>query len=1105
MKKKFLLAPLLLQPILLFGALEPVALQQMNQLYATAELNFQSGKIKESRELLKKLQALPGYSELNEQDRTEISLRLAEDHFLLDENKELQPLLENLLSQQLPNESLVRAILLKAELSKKEGKAEEAFFLLTQLDKKVPQAQWPSKGRALLQELSLSSSQLYQETLLKGERLFEAGLYGEAAPSFKKILEASLIGIFPESLRCDDNKAPLAAKIHYRLAQAYYLAEEYPKAIALLTDENLKPTFAYRCAELDALICNEIYLLGLSYKKNGQYGEAISSFKRYQKQAPKASLPQFDAATYEIALCQFKCQRFNDAEELLSHLDNLPIDKELRIKARLILVRIEMQRKKYEEANALLDSLAKKVSDSSPLKQELSFLKGEVAFELQNYSKAALYLEQSLALKKQTSSEWNSEALYHLGWSYLKMTEDPSLGKNSQTHLFGEAEKTFQQLLENTKLAPQEQERGQMALAQTYLRKGRLLHEEQAYEQAEELLATDNGTFSLESKAQALILRAEAIKSFEQRNLIYKELTSSRYSSTSFWKQGLYLRAINLLEQSEQTADAKDAAALAKEAGLLFEKTAELFKESDPRKAALSLKYQADILAKEGTSDSLKNSLVLYLNLTTPPLINYIKEPAELYYRIGEAAFRLEVARPPRPVNCADGLINDRCAAAGRDGLATSPDQNGLATLGGMQALEHVLTDYPHSKFAPEALFLLGTFQFQQTRYAEAKKSFLSLVDQYKDSAHAGDSLFWAAEAANRLSEGEEAVRALRQRVYTDYPLSAYAAEAYFGCYSYSDYLKHQPQAIAHLEKMKELFPQSPFLGNALFLLGLDLRQEKSSSEGEGRKKDLMASIQDFEASVQLLDTCFEQGTIPLEQQNYFLSVRYRSLLEAALTNLQVAEETTGAKRQIYLGYGEALFDRIIEELEHPHTPMMTTFSQSKSGDSLLEEALFGLAQIHIKAGRDLAAEQLLDVLLERHAAKSTDRNYLLSRVWFELGRMAMRRQDYELALQAFDHAERTGKRPILSSEQRLELWIQQSFCYRALGRYEEAMTALSKVINDDAISATRVRAMYLRAEIYQEQERPELAIRQLEATAKKGGEWAEKAKAKLASDYGYQ
>jgi hypothetical protein len=44
---------------------------------------------------------------------------------------------------------------------------------------------------------------------------------------------------------------------------------------------------------------------------------------------------------------------------------------------------------------------------------------------------------------------------------------------------------------------------------------------------------------------------------------------------------------------------------------------------------------------------------------------------------------------------------------------------------------------------------------------------------------------------------------------------------------------------------------------------------------------------------------------------------------------------------------------------------------------------------------------------------------------------------------------------------------------------------------------------MFLRSEIYVLQGRHELARKQLEATSKKGGEWAIKAKEKLDKDYG--
>ena len=69
--------------------------------------------------------------------------------------------------------------------------------------------------------------------------------------------------------------------------------------------------------------------------------------------------------------------------------------------------------------------------------------------------------------------------------------------------------------------------------------------------------------------------------------------------------------------------------------------------------------------------------------------------------------------------------------------------------------------------------------------------------------------------------------------------------------------------------------------------------------------------------------------------------------------------------------------------------------------------------------------------------------------------------------------------------------------------RYDDAIMVLSKVVNDDAVSSLRLKAMYLRAETYEQQGRAELARKQLESMVKKGGPWAEQAKIKLEKDYG--
>ena len=86
----------------------------------------------------------------------------------------------------------------------------------------------------------------------------------------------------------------------------------------------------------------------------------------------------------------------------------------------------------------------------------------------------------------------------------------------------------------------------------------------------------------------------------------------------------------------------------------------------------------------------------------------------------------------------------------------------------------------------------------------------------------------------------------------------------------------------------------------------------------------------------------------------------------------------------------------------------------------------------------------------------------------------------------------------VLSPDQKLDLWIQRSLCYKELGQLDQAMKLLSDAVNDEAISGMRVKAMYLRAEVYEQQGRPELALKQLEAVSKKGGEWGKMAQDKL-------
>ena len=104
--------------------------------------------------------------------------------------------------------------------------------------------------------------------------------------------------------------------------------------------------------------------------------------------------------------------------------------------------------------------------------------------------------------------------------------------------------------------------------------------------------------------------------------------------------------------------------------------------------------------------------------------------------------------------------------------------------------------------------------------------------------------------------------------------------------------------------------------------------------------------------------------------------------------------------------------------------------------------------------------------------------------------------------MELFAQAEKTVLNA--KSELLLDISIEKSNYYVKKGELDKAMMLLSQVINRDSASQLRLKAMLLRAEIYELQKRRDLAIKQLEACQKKGGEWGQEAKRKLKEMYGY-
>ncbi len=331
-------------------------------------------------------------------------------------------------------------------------------------------------------------------------------------------------------------------------------------------------------------------------------------------------------------------------------------------------------------------------------------------------------------------------------------------------------------------------------------------------------------------------------------------------------------------------------------------------------------------------------------------------------------------------------------------------------------------------------------------------------------------------------------------------------AEAYFSCYSYSEYLNGTTSSMEHLQQMNSKFPNSSFLILANYLIGLDNKRDKVTEEGLFlSSKDLKKSLEAFEKACEIFRLCFENETIETENLEDFCSIYYHSLLERAKIYSHLLEIHEESKKPLYLANAIEIYKTIIQDFEN-ETHVLTQILKKKNPyPQLWEESEYGLTQLYLKNHLSKESEEILQNMRMRYDSSNITRGFFLSRVLYEQGMLAFQSMEYQTALILFIYSEEAAHPDYLTSEQMLELWILQSKCQKALGQLDQAMTTLSKVINHDSVSQLRLKAMFLRAEIYELQNRPELAIKQLEATAKKGGEWSIKAKEKLGRVYGYQ
>lgn len=738
------------------------------------------------------------------------------------------------------------------------------------------------------------------------------------------------------------------------------------------------------------------------------------------------------------------------------------------------MVRISNEQNQLDLSKQYLSLLAKETPSDGLLPYEVAYLTGELAYKNEEYLKSIEFFKKAIPTNQAKTVRWYDDTIFYLGSAYVKLAEAEETSIENRGIYFNQAEQYLAELL-----LDKPDQRNLFALGQCYLIKSRILNDASAYSKAESLFSRQDILLSREVRAQALLLQAKTAPSFEIRDMLYRHLTQESQQETSNYAQGWYYRGLNEFEEGnvKKAENQFDEAKKAFErAYLSFKKSFDLLFSTDTHLASLALKYQAETKYLQETPQSLQEALKAIVEFyKNSELLSALEDPDEIYYI--KALILLKLAN----------------------------GENTPLMMDAVKTLNDGLEIYPKGKFAEKQQLLIGNIYLTQNDFGKAREVFDLLVRKYPQSPLAGEALFWAARSANSQGLKAEAKDYL-VRVYKQYPQSKYAAEAYFNTFTYREYLQGDRPALKHLESMPELYPNSIYIIHAHYLLGMDYKRDRKSESGKWlRKKNLNEAIDAFQNSESAFDTLYAKGEIPEKDLDHLILIRYRAELERALANLEIAEESHQAKKQIYLKYTQEVLQQILGDCRNDKHSLKECIAKASVKANIENESLYWLALSFVKSGDDAAASVILDEMLEKFQSAKITRGYLLSRAWYEKGMIASRQPTLGDSVKYLQNAEDASKGNILSTDEKLDLWIQQSLCYQERKDFDNAIVILSKVINDDCISSLRVKAMYLRAVAYELQGRRELARKQLEATSKKGGEWAHKAKEKLEKTYGYE
>lgn len=989
--------------------------KQLRQLHHNGETAFQKGDFETAKKALEELLGRISVDsskkyQVDWRTYVDVAMRLATACDELSEKVEADKVLSLLLAKNPPEDLAVQVRLMKARLSATRSSPAEAYLEMNVLASQLPLSCWPAKEVSFYHALEHSLNVYYDELVRKAKLYQSAHLYPEAIALYEDILTAAQKECYPKVKGID---SLVIKTVRYRLAESHFLAASYEKSL----------TYCSSGSDGDMIDREMLYLSALCHKEKKEYEKAVELFQHYTGLGERGELEHYDQALFEIGHYYYQNGQKTKAKHYFEKLEQF--NRKPSQLAAILLARIHLEQQQPQEAENRLASLSHAISTTDPLIYECDYLRGLAAFQLRHYEAAAGFFQASLP---QQGAKWSDLSLYHLGWCYVHLGDDPLKDDHAKERFFQKAEEIFTRLLTSS-----EQEEAYLSLAHIDLLKFRYFHKQAALDHLETALTSEAPRFTYSGQLEALLMRAEAASRYEEKEKLYAQATADKFRAAPLYAQGWYCRGLNYFEAGLKQG--LQDSSLFEMATACFEKGFSYAEKGEKGLAAALLRYEAKANLCRG---SILNSLAALEKLLAQYDESTPQREESLYLR---------------------GLVAAQLTGATYFSIAE-------------ESLSQVTEGYPQGTYTAEALYTLASLYYRNHQFSKAHPLLCRFAKDYPQHPHAAEAWFWAAEAAEAC--GVDA-RASRRHVYEDYPLCQHAAEAYFREYPYARYMEGDSEAINHLKGFAARYLGSPIEIVVYYLLEV---------HGESLEATHLACEQ-------VLDAFSHYQTDCVHPDPSYVHFRYQALLQLAQRYLQ--EDKCEECEQLLLA--------TLDDFAHSTHPLTAILKQTSPYPADWEEEEFKLAQCYLKWGKATQAEKMLHQMVAHYDRAGIDEGYYLTLAWQELGKLALQAGDYNTASNCFEIAlSSTGSS--VADETKLTLWLLQSDCYRHKKDYGTAMRLLSKVINAETVSPLRLKAMFLRSEIYELEGRPELAIRQLEATAKKGGDWGRQAKEKLGRVY---